>query len=113
MKFLHKFCNKLDIPWAQITWDTYYHQKIPHAMDPVGSFWRRDVLKLTPSFHGTSRINIVCGTTTLLWKDLWADQLLQESHPRAFLHATNEDVSVQDFLGITLLGAAFHLPLTP
>jgi len=66
MKFLHKFYNKLDIPWVQLIWDTYYHQKIPHAMDPVGSFWWRDVLKLTPTFRGISRINIVCGTTALL-----------------------------------------------
>ncbi|XP_073359822.1 uncharacterized protein [Aegilops tauschii subsp. strangulata] len=46
-------------------------------------------------------------------KDLWADRLLQESHPRAFSYAINDDVSVCDFLGITSLGLAFHLPLSP
>jgi len=33
--------------------------------------------------------------------------------PTCFSHATNEDVSVKDFLGITSLGEAFHLPLSP
>ena len=81
MKFLHKFYNKMDIPWVQLTWDTYYQQKIPQAVDPVGSFWWRDVLKLTPFFHGVSRINIVCGTITLFWKDIWSHEPLHDSHP--------------------------------
>lgn len=113
MKFLRKFYNKMDIPWVQLTWDTYYNQKIPHATDPVGSFWWRDVLKLSPNFRWVSPINIVCGTTALFWKDMWSDELLQDSHPRAFSYAANEDVSVKDFLRITSLGEAFHLPLSP
>ena len=54
MKFLHKFYNKLDIPWVQLTWDGYYDRKIPHSTDPIGSFWWKDVLKLTPEFRGIS-----------------------------------------------------------
>ena len=103
----------MDIPWVQLTWDSYYTEKIPHVTDPVGSFWWRDILKLSPKFRGISSINIVYGTTALFWKDLWAHQILQDSHPRAFSHSLNEDVSVKDFLGITLLGETFHLPLSP
>jgi len=113
LKFLHKFYNKMDIPWVRLTWDSYYSQKIPHACDPVGSFWWKDIFKLTPIFHGISKVNIVCGTTALFWKDLWSDQLLQDSHPRAFSHSLNEDISVNDFLGIMLLEETFHLPLSP
>ena len=103
----------MGIPWVQLTWDLHYTENIPHASDLVGSFWWCDILKLSPKFRGVSCINIVCGTTALFWKDLWADQLLQDSHPRAFSHSLNEDVSIKDFLGITLLHKAFHLPLSP
>ena len=113
LKFLHKFYNKLDIPWVQLTWDSYYAQKIPHACDQVGSFWCKDMLKLTPPFRGVSKGNIFCGTTALFWKDLWAGQIIQDSHPRAFSHSLDEDVSVKDFLGSTSLREAFYLPLTP
>ena len=75
--------------------------------------WWKDILKLTPIFRGISKVNIVCGTMVLFWKDLWDDQPLQDSHPCAFSHSLNKDVSVKDFLGITSLGMAFHLPLSP
>ena len=94
-----------------LTWDTYYDQRTPHAVELVGSFWWRDILKLTPTFRGISKVQVVCGSTALFWKDLWADQLLQVSHPRAFSYAINEDISVKDFLSITSMSEAFHLPL--
>ena len=103
----------MDVPWVTLTWDTYYNDKIPHASDPVGSFWWRDILKLTPTFRGISRVNIVCDTTALFWKDLWSHETLMDSHPRAFSFTTLEDISVKDFLRITLIGQAFHLALTP
>lgn len=113
LKFLHKFYNKMDIPWVQLTWDTYYNQKILHATDPISSFWWRDILKLVPVFRGVSNMKIVCGTTSLFWKDLWSPEIISTSHPRAFSFALDEDISVKDFLQITSLGEAFHLPLTP
>ena len=50
LKFLHKFYNKLDVLWVHLIWDTYYMDKVPHATNPVGSLWWRDILKLTPIF---------------------------------------------------------------
>jgi hypothetical protein len=38
LKYLHKFYNKLDTPWVHLLWNTYYQGRVPHAMDPVGSF---------------------------------------------------------------------------
>ena len=52
MKFFHKFYTKMDIAWVQLIWDAYYVDKIPHAMAPIGSFWWRDILKLTPIYRG-------------------------------------------------------------
>jgi hypothetical protein len=38
LKYLHKFYNKTDTPWVHLLWNSYYIGKIPHAMDPCGSF---------------------------------------------------------------------------
>jgi hypothetical protein len=43
LKCLHKFYNKLDTPWVHMLWNTYYQGRVPHAMDPVCSFWWRDI----------------------------------------------------------------------
>ena len=47
-----------------------------------------------------------------MWKDLWLDEVLADSHPRAFSYAKLEDISVRDFLGCTNLNETFHLPLS-
>lgn len=50
MKYLHKFLNHCNVPWVELIWSTYYIDKVPHASDPCGSFWWRDVMKLIPIF---------------------------------------------------------------
>jgi hypothetical protein len=87
LKFLHKFFNKKDVPWVHLIWNNHYIDKIPHAVDPVGSFWWRDILKLSPILRGISRVQVVDGKTTLFWKDLWLHEVLESSYPRAFLFA--------------------------
>ena len=52
------------------------------------------------------------GDTVLMWKDLWLDEVLAESHPRAFSYAKLEDISVRNFLGSQNLNETFHLPLS-
>ena len=52
------------------------------------------------------------GDTVLMWKDLWLESVLEESHPQAFSFALNEDISIKDFLGSTSLHETFHLPLS-
>lgn len=113
LKFLHKFYNKMDIPWVQLTWGAFYEQKIPHAVDSVGLFWWRDILKLTPIFRGITKVNVVCGTTVLFWKDMWLDAIMSDAYPRAFSFTKNEDISVKNFLEHMSLREAFHLPLSP
>ena len=112
LKYLHKFYNHHDLPWVELIWTTYYTHNIPHASEPCGSFWWKDVLKLTPIFRGISKANVNKGDTILMWKDLWLESVLEESHPRAFSFALNKDISVKDFLGSTSLHETFHLPLS-
>ena len=91
----------------------YYTDKIPHAANPAGSFWWRDTLKLTPSFRGITQVRVVSGMTALVWKDLWAVDVLENSHPHVFSFAMHEDETVKEFLESTAMSEAFHLPLSP
>jgi hypothetical protein len=39
-KHLHKFFNKADVPWVDLTWKAFYTADIaPKARNPRGSFW--------------------------------------------------------------------------
>jgi hypothetical protein len=60
LKFLHKFYNKVDLPWVHITWQCYYSRSIvPHIRTPVGSFWCRDVLSLADSFRHWLHVKLI------------------------------------------------------
>jgi hypothetical protein len=113
LKYLHKFYNKMDIPWVHLLWNTYYTGKVPHNMAPCGSHWWRTVFNLSPTFRGISMSNINDGRSTLFWKDKWLHDINSEDFPRAYSFTKNEDVSVRDFLASTQLSQNFHLPLTP
>ncbi|XP_044367523.1 uncharacterized protein [Triticum aestivum] len=93
-------------------WNTYYTKKIPHASDACGSFWWKDITKLMPIYRGITKTTIQDGNNTLLWKDLWTDDILADRFPRAFSFTRNEDISVQEFLTAETLGTTFHLPLS-
>jgi hypothetical protein len=70
LKYLHKFYNKTDTPWVQLLWNTYYTGKVPHALDPCGSLWWRDVFKLSPIYRGIAVSSTGDGSCNLFWKDL-------------------------------------------
>ena len=50
LKHLYKFYNRLDVPWVTLIWDTYYVNMVPHAADPIRSFWWRDIMQLSHIF---------------------------------------------------------------
>jgi hypothetical protein len=68
LKYLHKFYNKVDTHWVQLLWNTYYFGRIPHSMDPIGSFWWRDVCKLMPTFRGFATSIVMDGLTILFFE---------------------------------------------
>lgn len=111
LKQLHKFYNRLDVPWVKLIWSVYYEDRVPHATDMCGSFWWRDVMQLSPIYRGVTRVEVGDGSTVLFW-DLWHDEVLSDSHPRLCSFAKDEDVSVQGLLTANSLGQNFHLPLT-
>jgi len=71
LKQLTKFYNKKDIPWVQQVWFKYYpNGKVPHATRETGSFWWKDLLRLSVLFRGIARCHIGDGSTVLFWDDL-------------------------------------------
>ena len=50
LKHLDKFYNRKEIPWVKLVWHAHYSNgDIPHATMDKGSFWWKDILKLTIS----------------------------------------------------------------
>lgn len=57
LKHLDSFYNHADIPWVKLTWNKLYANTHipPHAKSPTGSFWWKDLLKLTEIFRSISK----------------------------------------------------------
>ena len=56
LKHLHKFLNRVDLPWVSLIWDTYYHSSVPQGTDICGSFWWKDICKLLDHYRNTTWI---------------------------------------------------------
>jgi len=72
LKNLHKFFNRMDIPWVQLVWERYYNDgSLPSSTRRQGSFWWKDLLQLVDSFKGLAMANVEDGKSCLFWEDLW------------------------------------------
>jgi hypothetical protein len=81
LKNLHKFYNRIDIPWVNLIWDTYYqHGSLP-GQQLEGSFWWKSHLKLLDKFKGLGQCNIGDGRSVYLWTDLWDEVCLLHKFP--------------------------------
>lgn len=69
-------------------------------------------MQLNDIYRGITRVQIGDGSTALFWKDLWLDEIIADTHPRAFSYNKIEDASVAEFLGIEDISQGFHLPLS-
>lgn len=69
-------------------------------------------MNLSDAYRGITKVTVGDGSTVLFWKDLWQDQLLETSHPRAFSFVKNEDTSIAPFLAMATLHEGFHMPLS-
>lgn len=112
LKVLHKFYNQQEMTWVTLNWNTYYKDSVPHVTDPCGSFWWRDLIHLMLVCRGVTRVQIHNGSSALVWKDDWNQAIYSKSFPRAYSFINIKDASVREFLTITRLHAAFHLPLS-
>ena len=115
IKQLHKFYNRVQVPWVQLIWNTYYHNRIPHATELCGSFWWKDICQLLDKFIAVSKCTFGDGITALFWLDIWRDnqqQLLAHTYDRLFSFAKDSLISVHEVLHTEELLTLFHLPLS-
>jgi hypothetical protein len=111
LKHLHKFYNRLNIPWV---WDRYYSGgRLPrHTNNPKGSFWWRDILKLLESFKSMAQVQVRDGKSCFFWLDHWNDLVLVQAYPELHSFSKNNHFSVHSALNLILLPSLFHLPLS-
>jgi hypothetical protein len=95
LKNLHKFFNRLDIPWVHLVWEKHYSSgKLPGHIKK-GSFWWRDNLKFLDTFKGMVVCQIQNGATCLFWTDLWGGQVQHQTYPELFSFAKSKMLSFQ------------------
>ena len=112
LKNLHKFFNRLDIPWVHLIWEKHYqNDKLPNNIGK-GSFWWRDNIKLLDKFKGIALVNLSDGRTCSLWWDIWEGQVCAQIYPELFSFAKMKHLSLQKILSITSIEQLFHLPLS-
>jgi len=112
LKNLHKFFNRLDIPWVNLVWEKHYkHGKLPSHVKK-GSFWWRDNLKLLDKFKEFTFITVGDGPSCLFWSDNWKQITLASSSPELFSFTKNRMISVQAVLNMEIFSDLFHLPIS-
>ena len=113
IKHLHKFYNKMDVPWVQLVWTAYYgNGAVPHATRLKGSFWWKDVMESIDHFRGIAAPWTGNGSTFLLWQYIWNGQMLQSKFPHLFTYATNTNITLATYLNNQDIQANFQLPLS-
>jgi len=97
---LDKFYNHNDTPWVTLTWNNIYNPSTAphHGRNPVGSFWWKDTIKLSPDYRSLATCQPSRGDTVLLWKDLWENNTLQEKFPQLFSLSEKPNCSIKFFL---------------
>lgn len=111
MNNLHKFYNRLDIPWVQFVWEKHYHNGLPPYKQTTASFWWLDILKLIDTFKQLVVAKINNGATTFFWTDHWQGDTLDTRWPHLHSFAKNKHDTVQDFMQNEQKETLFYLPL--
>ena len=112
IKNLHKFFNKLDIPWVHLVWEKYYNNgKLPNHTKK-GSFWWKDILKDLDKCKGMATISIQSGESCLLWDDLWLGQVPKFAYPELYSFTKKPNWTVAIAKNSEPLIESFHLPLS-
>ena len=111
LKNLHKFFNRLDLPWVNLVWEKYYTNGSLPSTQKKGSFWWRDILKLLDSFKGMAMVNIHDRVTCLFWEDVWNNRVLKSQFPELFSFAKNPRISLRYALDVEGPEHLLHLPI--
>lgn len=110
LKHLHKFYTAQNLPWVRLIWSSNYRTKVPHMVFNKGSFWWRDIIKLSDIYRAIAQCSIQTGSSVLLWDDLWNGELRKLKYPDLFYQTTMRWESVSSFANLVLQDC-FNLPL--
>jgi hypothetical protein len=82
MKFLHKFYNRLDLPWVELTWHNFYKNgKPPNERKNKGYSWWRDIISLAPNFLLLTQCKVRSGLSVSFWNDHWDFRVIKSLYP--------------------------------
>lgn len=112
LKRLQKFYNKVEVPWVQLIYSTYYQQKVPHLTTARGSFWWKDTLKLNVQFRNIAHCLPGMGDTVGLWEDNIAQQPFSVMFPNLYEYGVNKKMSVNTGLAASNLLEISRLPIS-
>jgi hypothetical protein len=113
IKNLHKFYKRLDIPWVNLIWDSYYSNNSLPRRYSEGSFWWKAHLKLVDLYKGMGKCVIGDGKTPYFWIDMWHDnECLHQKFHHLVSFAKNTDLTVQSVIHTEYLEDLFILPLS-
>lgn len=114
LKHLHKFYNKVPVPWVSLVWEKYYSNgKLPRLTASFrGSFWWKDLLKLLDPYKGMAMANVSDGLSCFFWLDQWDSQVMHQTFPELFSFSKDAFISVKKIKTTTSLVTHFHLPLS-
>lgn len=112
LKHLDKFYNRREIPCVELIRWKYYQDKVPHAAREVGSFWWKDVLRLSNLFRSITTCKVGDGTPILFWEDSWTGNILSDSFPHLLSFTIDTKASVKEIVSEPDFEDCFHLPLS-
>jgi hypothetical protein len=112
LKHLHKFYNKVDVPWVHLVWSSYYQHKVPHLTADKGSFWWKDILKLSEQFREIAHCLTGRGDTVSLWEDKLLQSTFSEAFPNLYTYIKSHGTSLKDCLASSNLLDMFRLPMS-
>lgn len=116
LKHLHKFYNKVDVPWVKLIWDSYYYNVVPHGTMLCGSFWWKDIFKLSGKYLSRTQVKVNNGSTLLFWSDKWMldgpTTFVRDRFPMLFSYVIDDKQSIQELVNSEDFVGLFHLPLS-
>jgi hypothetical protein len=112
LKNLHQFYNKLDIPWVQLIWNSYYSDGNIPGNQLVGSFCWKSHLKLVDLFKAMARCNVGDGKSDYFWTDLWQSSCLQQKFPHLLSFSKCTNGTISEIVNYEYMEDLFHLPLS-
>jgi hypothetical protein len=95
LKQLDKFYQKKGIQWVKLIWNKYYPKGVPHMRKEKGSFWWKDILRLSHQLRGTAMCNPYIGDTVSFRDDIILDIIFSRKYPNIYSFAKEPIISLK------------------